>query len=70
MDDKLKAKVLQHRARARGIELVLSVANYILTHSPKGRIDELFKLLNQLDEASIAAKRKITIPFVRQVLGW
>jgi DnaA family protein len=29
----------------------------------------LFDLLDQLDEASLVAQRKLTVPFVKSVLG-
>ena len=31
---------------------------------------DLFKVLQKLDSASLRAKRKLTIPFVKQVMNW
>ena len=64
-DDKLWA--LQLRARARGIRLPERVARYLLRHYSED-LSELSRTLSTLDRASLAAKRRLTIPFVRQVL--
>jgi DnaA family protein len=45
------------------------VARYILHRGPR-RLDELFIILETLDRASLIAQRRLTIPFVKQVLGW
>jgi len=45
------------------------VARYILHRGPR-RLDALFDLLARLDRASLSAQRKLTIPFVKQALGW
>lgn len=62
-DDKQAA--LQLRAGARGIELADEVAAYLLRRAPRD-MKSLFSLLDRLDEASLVAQRKLTIPFVRE----
>ena len=69
LDDSAKQAALQARAHARGIELTDEVAQFILHRSPR-QTGELFELLDQLDRASLSAQRKVTIPFVKQTLGW
>jgi DnaA family protein len=64
-DEKLQA--LQFRARARGLELSDEVGHFILHRAPR-EMHELFASLNQLDQASLAEQRRLTIPFVKQVL--
>ena len=44
------------------------VADYLLRRCPRD-MDSLFNLLNRLDQASLAAQRRLTIPFVRDLLG-
>ncbi|MCK2183346.1 DnaA regulatory inactivator Hda [Halomonas getboli] len=66
-DDRLAA--LQLRARVRGMQLPDEVARYILHRGPR-RLDALFEALETLDRASLSAQRKLTIPFVKQALGW
>ncbi len=69
LSDESKVKALQMRARARGIELGDEVAQYILHRSPRD-MNRLFEVLDRLDQASLSAKRKVTIPFVKQAMGW
>lgn len=63
--DEDKQFALQLRAQARGLELSDEVAAYLLRRTPRD-MRSLFALLERLDEASLAAQRKLTIPFVRE----
>lgn len=63
--DEDKQAALQLRAQARGLVLNDEVAAYLLRHAPRD-MSSLFALLERLDEASLAAQRKLTIPFVRE----
>ncbi len=67
LDDDDKIDVLQSRAQKRGFELSKQVCQYLLNHCARNMHD-LLQLLNQLDNASLAAQRKITIPFVKNTL--
>lgn len=67
LSDSAKQTAMQNRAKARGFELPDDVVRYILTHSPRDT-NELFFLLNRLDDASLQEQRKLTIPFVKQVM--
>ncbi|MCE8015382.1 DnaA regulatory inactivator Hda [Halomonas sp. MCCC 1A17488] len=69
LDDGERLQALQLRARVRGMQLPDEVARYILHRGPR-RLDELFEALALLDRASLSAQRKLTIPFVKQALGW
>jgi DnaA family protein len=64
LNDSEKAAALCMRARQRGMELSGEVADYLLHHASRDMHD-LFALLERLDEGSLAAQRKLTIPFVR-----
>lgn len=68
LDDDLKQQALQFRAKARGLELNDEVAAYIIQRLPRD-MNELFWQLNRLDHASLAEQRKLTIPFVKKILG-
>ena len=63
-----KITALIMKASQIGLELKQSVAKFLLN-----RIDrspgKLFATLKILDHASLAAKRKLTVPFVKEVLG-
>jgi DnaA family protein len=62
--DSEKSEALRMRARQRGMELSAEVADYLLNHASR-EMHDLFTLLDRLDEGSLAAQRKLTIPFVR-----
>lgn len=65
--DEEKLSVLIMRANRRGITLSEEVGKYILRHCPR-HMGTLFAALEALDNASLAAQRKLTIPFVKEVL--
>lgn len=69
LGDSERLQALQLRARIRGMQLPDEVARYILHRGPR-KLDELFEELAVLDRASLSAQRKLTIPFVKQALGW
>lgn len=64
-DDKLRA--LQLRASRRGLFLSDEVGRFLLGRLPRS-MDALFAALEKLDQASLQAQRKLTIPFVKDVL--
>lgn len=65
-DDKLQALTL--RARMRGFELSEDVGRFLLNRLDR-EMHTLFDALNRLDQASIIAQRKLTIPFVKAILA-
>ena len=67
LTDHEKWQVLAKHANLRGIALSEEVGRYLLTHFPR-TLRQLLQILDQLDQASLAAKRAITIPLVREVL--
>jgi len=67
--DEDKAKALQMSAKSRGMELSDDVAQFILNRAPRD-MNVLFDILEQLDEMSLSAQRKLTIPFVKEIMGW
>ncbi|QQD21094.1 DnaA regulatory inactivator Hda [Venatoribacter cucullus] len=69
LDDNDKILALLLRARRRGLNLSDDVARFILTRGPRD-MQGLFDLLERLDAASLAAQRKLTIPFVKAELQW
>ena len=67
LSDEEKLRGLQLRARQRGLELSADAARYLLGRYPRD-LAQLFVLLDRLDQASLMAQRRLTIPFIRQVL--
>lgn len=64
LSDEEKIRALQLRAQLRGLQLSEEVANYLIHHHSRNMRD-LVCVLEKLDQASLAAKRKLTIPFVK-----
>ena len=69
LDDEGKQQMLKMRAEQRGLQLPDEVARYILSRGARG-MGELFAALEQLDQASLQAQHRLTIPFVKRVMGW
>lgn len=68
LPDEEKARALRLRAHARGIDMPEAVARYLLQRHARD-MGALFELLERLDRASLAAQRRLTVPFVRAVAG-
>ena len=68
-DDADKSAILQFRATRRGLTLAPGVANYIVSRAPRA-MHELLEVLELLDSASLAQQRALSIPFVKEALGW
>src|SRR5690606_29473922 len=69
LDDNDKILALMLRARKRGLNLSDDVARFMLSRGPRD-MQGLCDLLDRLDAASLAAQRKLTIPFVKAELQW
>lgn len=67
--DEEKLAILQLRANARGLVLSDDAGRFLLHRSSRNMAD-LWQTLAQLDTASMAAQRKLTIPFIKEVLGY
>lgn len=66
--DTEKAQALTLRASWRGLQLPPDVAQFML-HRLGRNMRQLLRCLNQLDMASMAQQRRLTIPFVKQTLA-
>lgn len=69
LSDEDKLRALQLRASRRGLQLSDEVGRFILTRGTRS-MSALFELLERLDQASLQAQRKLTIPFLKATLGW
>ncbi len=67
LDDEGRRDVLRDRAQRRGLVLEDSALDWLLTRTDRD-LAALVALLDRLDRASLAAQRRITVPFLRQVL--
>ncbi len=68
LDDDLKIKTIQRHASKRGFELPTVVGQFIINRCARNMHD-LHHIIDHLDKASLAAQRKITVPFVKTILG-
>lgn len=60
--------IIRQRARLLGHDLPQEVVSYLIRHYPRNLASQLDILL-KLDAASLATKKKITIPLVKQVMN-
>jgi DnaA family protein len=67
LDDDGRIEALRLRAAQRGLQLPYETSEYLLKRLPRD-LRSLFEILDQLDEESLAAQRRLTIPFIRDAL--
>ena len=67
LDDAGRRDVLRQRGARRGLELDEAVLDYLLRRVDRD-LGSLTRLLERIDRASLAAQRRITIPFLRSLL--
>ena len=67
LDDEGRVEALRLRAAQRGLQLPYETSEYLLKRMPRD-LRSLFDILDQLDEASLVAQRRLTIPFIRDAL--
>jgi DnaA family protein len=68
LDEEHQPEALVRRARQRGLELPPETLSWLVRRAPRD-FAALCRLLDELDLAALAAQRRLTIPFVRSVLG-
>lgn len=67
LSDEERVEALQLRARHRGLDLPGETARFLLSRSRRD-MASLYELLDKLDLEALRAKRRLTIPFVKEVL--
>jgi DnaA family protein len=60
-------RALQLRARLRGFDLPEETSRWLQRRFPRD-MRKLYELLDTLDEAALVAQRRLTVPFIREVL--
>lgn len=68
LDDAGRAELLRRHADRRGLLLDVAAVDWLLQHVPRDAVS-LLAAFDRLDRASLAAQRRITLPFLRQVLA-
>ncbi|NKB99714.1 MAG: hypothetical protein GKR90_14625 [Pseudomonadales bacterium] len=69
LGDEEKSEILRARAQHRGYELSETVLSYWLARGPRD-LRLLLTDLDRLDRASLAHQRHVTIPLLKEVLGY
>jgi|ERR1700722_20956033 DnaA-homolog protein len=67
LDESEQSQALKLRARVRGFELPDETLQWLQRRFPRD-MASLYRLLDALDEAALVAQRRLTIPFIREVL--
>jgi len=68
LDDEQLLEALTRLAGERGLELSQEIGRYLLRRCPRD-MGFMQGVLEKLDRESLAAQRRLTIPFVREVLN-
>ena len=68
LDEHGKRRVLQRRAAGRGLQMDDAVLDYLFSRVSRD-LHALSQLLDRLDHASLAAQRRLTVPFIKSVLN-
>lgn len=68
LDETEQQAALQLRAKLRGFELPDETSRWLQRRYPRD-MRKLYELLDTLDEAALIAQRRLTVPFIREVLG-
>ena len=67
LNDDEQVEALQLRAKLRGLELPPDTARYLQRRHPRD-MRTLCDILDTLDDASFVAQRRLTVPFIRDVI--
>jgi DnaA family protein len=67
LDEPGRVQALKLHARQRGLDLPQETADYLLRRMPRD-LRTLLAVLDGLDEASLVAQRRLTVPFIRASL--
>ena len=69
LSDEQKRAIFEFRASRRGLRLGPETVDYLFRRAPRD-LNSLMNLLETLDRASLTEQRALSIPFVREALGW
>ncbi len=67
-NDELKVEILKQKANERSFELSDEVIEFLIRRVDRN-LTSLIEVLDKIDHASLAEKRKITIPFVKGLIN-
>ncbi|MEJ2406208.1 MAG: DnaA regulatory inactivator Hda [Candidatus Thiodiazotropha sp.] len=67
LNDEERLELLLRNTESRGLSMSVETASFLLQRIPRD-IHFITILVDRLDQASLAAQRRLTIPFVREIL--
>ena len=67
LNDEEELEALDLRARLRGFDLPVETARYLQRRYPRD-MRSLCEVLDTLDDAAFTAQRRITVPFIKEIL--
>jgi DnaA family protein len=68
LDDEARREILRDRARRRGLVLEEAAIDWLLSRTGRDLV-QLLALLERIDRESLAAQRRVTVPFLRAMPG-
>lgn len=68
LSDDESIKAFTYRANQMGFEIDDKIGRFLLSHYARN-LTALWNLLEQLDKATLSAKRKLTLPFLKEILA-
>jgi len=68
LDDEARREAVRQRAQARGLVLDDAVLDWLFAHTARD-LGSQTQLLERIDRAALAAQRRVTVPFLRKLLG-
>jgi DnaA family protein len=68
LSDEQQLNALIYKANDLGFEIPLNVGRFLITHYARD-LASIWVLLDKINLATLAAKRKLTIPFLKQIMA-
>lgn len=67
LDDQQRVAALAHKAGQMGLVIPDQVGRFLTSHYARD-LPSLWRLLEKMDHETLAAQRKLTVPFVKQII--
>ncbi len=68
LNDEQRLNALIYKANDLGFEIPLAVGRFLMNHYARD-LPSIWQLLDKIEQATLSAKRKITIPFLKQIMN-
>jgi len=68
LNEQQQLQALIYKAHELGFEVPLNVGRFLMTHYARD-LPSIWSLLQQIEQATLAAQRKLTIPFLKQIMS-